>query len=202
MIDTVSGQSLCVSRRISMPSRSSSRRSVSTTSNSCSRSWSSASLPLVTAVTSLPSSSRMALIVVATLCSSSTTRTLVFVIVWWPRDRQRDRERRALTGSASHLQRPAVRLHDAVRHPQAEAGALLHLRREERLEDARDRFFAHSRASVADVDAHDVGRIRLQLASAGVRRDDEPSARGHGLGGVEEQVEEDLLQLIGRCVDE
>src|SRR6267142_3467191 len=143
----------------------------------------------------------MALIVVATLCSSSTTRTLLLAIVLRSRDRKSDREGRALARPAAHLERSAVRLHDAVRDPETETGALLHLGREERFEDARDRFLADPRAGVAHFDAHDVG-LRIELAAADMRRDDEPTATRHGLGRVEEQIEEDLLQLIRRRADE
>src|SRR5687768_16632580 len=179
MMETVSGQSFCVSRRISIPSRSSRRRSVSTTSNSCSRSCASASLPVVTAVTSLPSSCKMALIVVATLCSSSTTRILLVGIVRRSRDRKSDRERRSLSGAAPYLEGAAVRLHHAVRDPETETRALLQLRREERLEDARDRLFADARSRVAHIDAHDVGPVRIELASTGVRRENEPTTLRH-----------------------
>src|ERR1700687_1799978 len=202
MIDTVSGQSFCVSRRISMPSRSSSRRSVSTTSNSCSRSCISASVALVTAVTSLPSSSRMALIVVATLCSSSTTRTLLVAICRRSPDRKRDRECGPLARAAPYLQRSAVCLNDAVRDPESETGAFLHLRGEEWLEDPRHRFLVDPGAGVPNVDAYDVRRLRIEDAATGLRRDDQPSTVGHRLGGVEEQVQEHLLQLIRGGADE
>src|SRR6185436_2269005 len=157
MIDTVSGQSFCVSRRISMPSRSSSRRSVSTTSNSCLPSRSNASLPVVTAVTSSP-----------------TTRILLCAIVVRSRDRKRDRERGPVAGTASHLQGPTVRLHDAVRDPETKSGALLHLRREERLEDPGYGLLADPRAGVAHVDPDRIGGISIQLAAAaGLCRDDQ-----------------------------
>src|SRR5919204_1099191 len=160
-----------------------------------------ASAPLVTATTSWPSSWRMAWIVVATLSSSSTTRTLVSAIgVRRSLDRERDREHRALAGTAPHFDRAAVPLDDAVRDPQPEAGAALRLRREERLEDAGLRLLVHAHAAVADLDA-DRLVWDVALARAVARRDGERAAVGHRLGRVEVQVEKDLLQLVGRAAD-
>src|SRR5206468_5590494 len=191
----------CTSFSTSTPSTSVSRRSVSTTSNWRSPRMRIASAPVVTATTSWPSSWRMAWIVVATLSSSSTTSTLVSgIVVRRSRDRQRDGERRALSGTALHLDRPAVPLDDAVRDPQSEASATLRLRREERLEDARLRLLVDADSGVLHFDADRlVGDVALARAVA--RGDAEGATLGHRLGRVEEEVQEDLLQLIRRAAD-
>src|SRR3954469_4002741 len=102
----------------------------------------------------------MASIVVATLSSSSTTRTDASVTCALRRAAhgQRDDEGRPLTGTASHLHRAAVSLDDAVRDPESEAGALLRLRREERLEDPRLGVLVHADAGVVDLDPHRIER--------------------------------------------
>src|SRR5712692_8587565 len=117
-----------------MPSKSSRRRSVRTRSNVSRWMSSSASTPWRAVATLYPSISRMAAIVTVTLCSSSTTRTLGG-IGRWASDRQRHAEHRSPTGPVPDLEPAAVALRDTEAHPEAEAGALLTLRREERLED-------------------------------------------------------------------
>src|SRR3979490_919021 len=105
----------------------------------------------------------MALIVIATLCSSSTTRTLLVAIWWRSSDRKGDRECRSLAGAAPPLQRSAVRLNDAVRDPETETGAFLHLRREKGLEDPRHRLLVDPGPGIPDVDAHHAPRLRIAL---------------------------------------
>src|SRR6185503_6139646 len=203
MIDAVSGEVRWTSRSTSIPSMSPSRRSVRTTSYRFSLRRRTASAPVVTAVTWWPSMVRIASIVVATLSSSSMTSTVASVTrrLRRPRDRERDDERRSLAGAAAHLHRAAVALDDAVRDPEAESGALLRLRREERLEDPRLRLLIHAHAAVLHLDAHGVERHAALGLDVVARRDAERAALGHRLGRVEEQIEQHLLQLVRRGAD-
>src|SRR5258708_4314686 len=102
-------------------------------------------------VTSYPSSSRIAPIVMATLGSSSTTSRLPLDMFHRPSDRQRNAERRAAPLAAAQFDRSSVGLHDALGDPQAEPGALFLLGREKRLENVLEVFFGDAFASVADL---------------------------------------------------
>src|SRR3954468_14364879 len=134
---------------------------------------------------------RIASIVVATLSSSSTTRTDASLTRALRRTGhgERDDERSALTWSASHLHRSAVSLDDAVRDPESKAGALLRLGREERFEDPRLGVFVHADAGVVDLDAHRIERHAALRLHRVPRRHRERAAARHRLSGIEEQVE-------------
>ena len=81
-------------------------------------------------------------------------------------------------------------LDDSVGDRQAETGTLADfLGREERIVDSRDVFGADSRSRVLDPDE--------KLGIARVGTDPEGSSPRHGVLGVQEQVQENLLQLTG-----
>src|SRR5512143_183398 len=115
--------------------------------------------------------------------------------------RQRDEELGALARRGADDDRPLVRLHDALADREPEAGPLL-LRRVERDEDALAGVLGDARAGVAEPDLDDVGAARAlapegELVARDARRDGEAPAAGHRLEGVEREVQEDLLQLLG-----
>src|SRR5437763_10225509 len=130
----------------------------------------------------------MAAIVMVTLSSSSTMRTLGG-IRRWSSDRQGHAEDRPATRTVAHLEPAAVALGDTQAHPEAEAGALLALRGEERLEDVREVFLRDPRAGVRDLQPDRVGPDE---AGRGVAmrfgRDGDQAALGHGLRGVQHEV--------------
>src|SRR6185503_1307075 len=198
MIVTVSGWLSRTALRTSSPSPSSSRRSVSTRSYSTSRTISRAFAPLVVVATLYPSSWRIALIVTTTLSSSSTTRTLGCSRITrrslhW----QRDHEGGAAADAAADAHRAAVALHDALRHPEPEAGALAGLRREERLEDLSQKLVRDSLPGIAHLELHGIATQDLSLgARTRLRRDRDRPALGHRVRRVEQEVEKHLLQLI------
>src|SRR2546428_998572 len=203
MIVTVSGYRSRTALSTSNPSPSSRRRSVSTRSYSTSRTIARAVAPLVVVATLYPSSCRIALIVTTTLSSSSTTRTLSCSgIARRSLDRQRDHERRPATHSAAHSHRPPVTLHDALRHPEPQPGPFPGLRGEERLEDLRDELVRYPLAGVTYLDLDGIPSEDLRLA-AGTRLcgDRDCAALWHRVGRVEQEIEEDLLQLVGRCAN-
>src|SRR6266850_4530395 len=142
----------------------------------------------------------MALIVTTTLSSSSTTRTLgCSRIARRSLDRQRDHEGRAATEAAAHAHRAAMTLHDALRDPQPEAGALARLRREEWLEDLRQKVVRDALPGVAHLDLDGVATEELCLgAGTGLGGHRDRPALRHGIRGVQQEIEEDLLQLIRR----
>src|SRR5687767_12130095 len=110
-------------------------------------------------------------------------------------ERQTDGEARALADLAVAGDRAAVFLHDAVRDREPEAGALANLLgREERIVDARQLLGRNARAGVADFD----DRAAAVLA----RHDREPAPFGHRVPGVEEQVQEYLLQFVFDALDD
>src|SRR5205814_3447109 len=139
--------------------------------------------------------------VTVTLSSSSTMRTLGG-IGRWASDREGHAEDRAAAGAIAHLKAAAVALGDAETDPEAEARALLALRREEGLEDVREVLLGDSRSGIGDLDLHRVGadeargRVAMRL-----RRDRDDPALRHRLGGVQHEVEDDLLDLVGRRHD-
>src|SRR3981081_1385735 len=109
----------------------------------------------------------MAPIVTATLSSSSTTSRLPLAIFSRTPDRTSDVEGCPATFAATQLDRAAVRLHDALRHPQPEAGALLVFGGEERLEDVRQVLFGDATARIADLN---VDRLRHEELGVGAMR--------------------------------
>src|SRR5437868_1451208 len=140
----------------------------------------------------------MAAIVTVTLSSSSTMRTLAG-IRRWTSDRQSHAEHRTAARAVAHLQPAAVALRDPQADPETEAGALFTLRREERLEDVRQVLLGDARPGVRDLEPDRVGpdeprsRVPMRLG----RNRDEPALR-HRFGGVQHEVEDDLLDLVGR----
>src|SRR5438309_3199651 len=200
MIVTVSGYRSRTALSTSNPSQSSRRRSVSTRSYSTSRTIARAVAPLVVVATLYPSSWRIALIVTTTLSSSSTTRTLgCSRIARRSLDRQSDHESRPTTDPAAYAHGPAVALDDALRNPEPEAGSLPRLRREERLENLSDELVRDSLPGVTNLDLDGIAPEDLRFgARAGLCRDGDRAALRHGVRCVEEEVEEDLLELVGR----
>src|SRR2546421_3217268 len=141
----------------------------------------------------------MAPIVTATLSSSSTTRRLPLAMLRGTSYGQCDAERRAAARATSQLDRATVRLDDALTDPQPQSGALLIFGRKERLEDVRQVFLSDALASVANLDVHRVSDQELRVGSARyTRRDRDRPALGHGLLRVVHQVQQHLLDLVGR----
>src|SRR5580704_14420379 len=107
-------------------------------------------------------------------------------------------EGRALSGRALDANFSGVLLDDAVsdRKPQpgaaTVAGLGFVLGGEERIVDAGDVFLRDARAGVGDLYLHVVPVAGCDLECA---------AGGHGVFGVEEQVEENLLEFAGVAVD-
>ena len=96
---------------------------------------------------------------------------------------------------AVHADLAAVAPDDRVDHRQAEPGAALALRREERLEDAPAHRLRHADAGVGH--RHDARRARGSCA----RGDRERAAVRHGVHGVEDQVGHHLGQRGRPAVD-
>src|SRR3989440_12445536 len=95
----------------------------------------------------------MALIVMTTLSSSSTTRTLgCSRIARRSLDRQRDHEGRPAANAAAHAHRSAVTLNDSLRPPEPEAGALSGFRGEERLADLGEEVVRNSLTGAPPLD--------------------------------------------------
>src|SRR5687768_12043368 len=104
---------------------------------------------------------------------------------------ENDVEGRALPLGARDLDAPAVVADDVLRDPEAEPRAL-GARREEGLEDARQRGLADAAPRVAD--AHRDGRLNRLIVARGAELD-LPLALD-GLLRVQEEVEEDLPELV------
>ena len=117
--------------------------------------------------------------------------------------RQEDVERGALARLGIDIDETAGLLDDAVDRRQPEAGALADfLGREERLEDLVDDVDRNAGAGVADVDPHVVGRRHALVGQPlGFRRryirgpHREPAAIGHGVAGVDGEIDDHLLEL-------
>src|SRR5579872_7255536 len=99
----------------------------------------------------------MAPIVIATFSSSSTIRTLALAMFDWTIDRQGDAERCASTRATAQFDGAAMRLDNALRNPQPQAGALFVLGREEGLKNMRQVLLVDAFAGVAHLD---VDRVR------------------------------------------
>ena len=117
----------------------------------------------------------------------------------WPRSFERRRRRwqghangGALPGFGDEDERAAVALHDGARHGQAEAGRF-GLGREERLEDALLIGRVDAFAVVADDELH--------AARVLARAQDDPDLGARRFDGVEEQIEEALVELARVAVD-
>src|SRR5438045_2699529 len=147
---TVSGDLRRAAARTSIPSKSSKRRSVSTRSNSSVAICFRASSPRRAVATLYPSISRIAAIVIVTLSSSSTMSTLGG-IRGRTSDRQGHAEDGAAAGTVAHLEPAAMTLGDPQTHPESQAGSLLALRGEERLEDVRQVLLGDAGAGVRDL---------------------------------------------------
>src|SRR5689334_14023750 len=109
-------------------------------------------------------------------------------------DRRRRREEdhrydRPLTKLAVDFDLGAMALRNAVDHSEAEAGAPLALGREEGLETMATGFFAHAGTGVGDFDA-DGAFAFFVLAELGAHGD--RAALGHGVDGVQDQIDERL----------
>src|SRR5580700_220980 len=107
------------------------------------------------------------------------------------RDRQDEIEAGALAGRAFHLDAAAMVLEDAVHHRKTEAGALAdRLRREEGLEDARERRLVHAAAGVGDRKA-EMRSIRVGPEAHG----DFPLRLADRMSRVGHEIDDDLLKL-------
>src|SRR5438093_149207 len=203
MIVTVSGYRSRTALSTSRPSPSSRRRSVRTRSYSTSRTIARAFAPLVAVATSYPSSWRIALIVTTTLSSSSTTRTLgCSRIARRSLDRQSDHEGGTAAHAAAHAHGSAVALHDALRNPEPEPGPLPGLRREKWLKDLGDELVRNALPGVADLDLDSVATEDLGFGPrARLRRHGDRPALRHRVGGVEQKIEKDLLELVRGCAN-
>src|SRR5262245_46976067 len=105
-----------------------------------------------------------------------------------PSERNPHRERRPLTGFALGVNFAAVFLHDLVADRQSEAGSLSHrFGREEGIEDAADHLGRYAGAGVPDDHARRI--------SVGPGLDGELARPGHGLSGIGQEVEKDLIDL-------
>ena len=103
-----------------------------------------------------------------------------------------------MTQPATHAHRAAVILHDRLRDPESEPGALAPLRGEERLEDLREHVVRDPLARVADLDLHPLASNELRLdTGARLRRHGDGPALRHRIGGVQDEVEDHLLELVG-----
>src|SRR5687767_597036 len=176
-------------------------------SNGMLRASSMPSSPLAARRTEYPSPFNRVSRISRMISSSSTTRIEPFFCIFSPlisgrtwargrdRCRQRHREPRALPHRALACQRAFVLADDTVSNGQAEAGPLSdHLRREERVVDAREVFARDARARVAD--------YRNDLTTVETRFYREPPALRHRVTRVQKQIEKDLLQLVLDAGDE
>src|SRR3990167_3357950 len=218
---TVSGRSSRATLRISMPSVSGSRRSVRTSSKGAARSRSRADSPVGAPSTSNPSARRSLVRKWTMFSSSSTTRmragTSLMASPYTDQregrtGREDDEERGTPARRQLHHERAVEQLDDAVANRQPQPRAFPPpLRREERLEDAshvlaRDPGPAvrnrHRDRPLPGLEHAPHGLIALPgvLAVAGLRRHPHGAARRGGLGGVQQDVDEDLLEqrLVGQ----
>src|SRR3989338_369136 len=137
-----------------------------------------------------------------TSASSTTTRTLprasAIVSPGAGRDRRQrefDQERSALAGARAAVDGAAVLLDDAVADGQAQAGAPAGgLGGEEGVVDLAQVLRGDADAGVADLD--------LDAAVVVAGADGELAALRHGVAGVDQQVQEDLLELAGVAADD
>ena len=108
---------------------------------------------------------------------------------------QRHGEARALTDRAVAGDRAVVLAHDAIGDRQAEAGALAdRFGGEERIVDARDVFAGNPGARIGDFDH---GAVALE--TGGNRQ---PATARHRVLGIQEEIEEHLLQLVLHADDD
>src|SRR3990172_779859 len=181
-------------------------RSTIARSNSCRSAVLSASLGLVTAVTSKSRSPSRRDSVSMNRTSSSTMSSRIFscdIAVsllacglgrCGPRQGTEEREGRPVAGAALDLDPTTHRLDDAVADRQTEARALADpLGREEREEDLAQHLGGHATPRVLDVELHPTVLHARAQGDATVPAD--------GIAGVVDEVEQDLLELV-RAGDE
>src|SRR5262245_53908361 len=128
------------------------------------------------------------------------TGHLSFPAATWARsfigDGQRDRHRRSTAGMRFHGHFAPVRFNDAPDDGQAKAGALWPCGTQYGSERPLALFFGHADAGVFHFH-HDVSRLALTTGCYEAGAYGEPATVGHGLGSVEHQVEDGLLELHG-----
>ena len=117
--------------------------------------------------------------------------------------RQHEAHMRALAGGAADADVAAGLAHESVHHRQAEAAAAAEgLGGEEGLEHALQHRRLDALAGVADVDLHVVARRHLDHAGergvelAQRNGDRQLAAFGHGVAGVDREVEDGVLELV------
>src|ERR1043166_6881511 len=131
-----------------------------------------------------------------TCSSSSTIRTRSggpFIIVYLG-GREMKLEGRAAPRSGVDGDAPAVSAHDALADREPEPHAFFLLGRKERAEDVGQRRFGNADPGVGDGDHHG---IRAVARGA----DRHLAAAGHRLGGVEQEIDQHLLELVGVRLD-
>ena len=99
-----------------------------------------------------------------------------------------DGELRPLAGLALHVDRPLVGLDDLAGRRQSQAAAA-RSRGEERLEDPASDLLGHPHARV--------GHVQDDPAPLAPGREDQLAPGGHGVLGVEHQVQQGLLEQVG-----
>src|ERR1041384_2599962 len=131
-----------------------------------------------------------------TCSSSSTIKTRSggpFIIVYLG-GREMKLEGRAASRSGVDGDAPAVRAHDALADREPEPHAFFLLGCKERAEDVGQRRFGNADPGVGDGDHHG---IRAVARGA----DRHLAAAGHRLGGVEQEIDQHLLELVGVRLD-
>ncbi len=116
--------------------------------------------------------------------------------------RQEYSERGTAPKLADHLDPAVVLLDNAVNRRQSQPRSLADfLGRKERFKDARARLLAHAGAGVGDGQDDEPAPPRLRIAPGLVRpdlahlgADEETSALGHDIAGVDREIHDDLLQ--------
>ncbi len=117
--------------------------------------------------------------------------------------REKDTEISPLARRALDINEPTGLANDAVDRRQTEPGAGAdRLGRKERLEDAADDLLGNARAGIHDLDQHIIPRRhRFGAPSQWLRHppiagaDRERTATGHGVAGVNGEIDDDLLEL-------
>ena len=113
-------------------------------------------------------------------------------------------KRSAFVEFALNVDLTAVFLHNAVDNRQAEPGSVI-LGGKERIENVGEVFAFDPFATVSDRDAEDLRPIAVGLSKrghpfrvlAGLGRHNEIAAVFHRVHGIDKEIQEDLLQLVG-----
>src|SRR3954453_23434730 len=194
------------SSSVAMPSSPGIMMSTIAASNGSARAISSPSAPDEATRTSYPSRVSRVSRISRMISSSSTTRIVPWREVAIPLlrpcgprggrgGRQHQREPRPLSNCAVAADHPVVLVDDPVGNRQAEPGpAADRLRREERIVDAGQLLGRDPGPGIGD--------LGERLAVDDARRHREPAAARHRIAGVQEQVEEHLLQLVLDAADD